>query len=317
MRAIFSTKDRNSTVDAAQNLKPHGAGESRRPFHDTLSSLYGDIVAGIVVAILSLPMTIPLGVLALAPLGPDYRTAGVIAGFHASIFAGFISALSGGSVLQISGPRASVSFIMATAISMALADPHLLAIGLPREEAALGIGFVVVFLAGLVQVVLGLMKLGRGIKFVPYPVLSGFKNGVGILIIVGQIPAALGLTSTLHWDTLWTTVSCASIGAVVVSLVTCLVMWRAPRWTAVPPIILALVTGMILDHVLRAIFGSESLGPLVGNIEGTFPLPIPILLLPWDNDILSILLRNSDRPRARGGGVNGVAVECSHVGLGG
>ena len=154
-----------------------------RPFHDTLSSLYGDIIAGIVVAILSLPMTIPLGVLALAPLGPDYRTAGVIAGFHASIFAGFISALSGGSVLQISGPRASVSFIMATAISMALADPHLLAIGLPREEAALGIGFVVVFLAGLVQVVLGLMKLGRGIKFVPYPVLSGFKNGVGILIV--------------------------------------------------------------------------------------------------------------------------------------
>ena len=72
---------------------------------------------------------------------------------------------------------------------------------------------------------------------------------------------------------------------------------------AVPPIILALVTGMILDHVLRAIFGSESLGPLVGNIEGTFPLPIPILLLPWDNDILSILSRRiPDRPRARGGG---------------
>ena len=252
------------------------------PLGDRLSALSGDVVAGIVVAILSLPMTIPLGVLALSPLGPDYRTVGVIAGFHSSIFAGFVSALTGGSALQISGPRASVSFIMAAAIALALKDPQLANLGMSKEAAALGLGFVVVALAGLVQIAMGLLKIGRAIKFVPYPVLSGFTNGVGALILLGQLPAALGLTESLHWDNWQQILSGALPAAAAVSLVTILAMWGAPKVTkTIPPIIVALIAGLVFDQVLRAVLGPERLGPVVGAIDGGLPKPLAFFLPPW------------------------------------
>lgn len=262
------------------------------PLGDRLSALSGDVVAGIVVAILSLPMTIPLGVLALSPLGPDYRTVGVIAGFHSSIFAGFVSALTGGSALQISGPRASVSFIMAAAIALALKDPQLANLGMSKEAAALGLGFVVVALAGLVQIAMGLLKIGRAIKFVPYPVLSGFTNGVGALILLGQLPAALGLTESLHWDNWQQILSGALPAAAAVSLVTILAMWGAPKVTkTIPPIIVALIAGLVFDQVLRAVLGPERLGPVVGAIDGGLPKPLAFLLPPWPVGIGPLLLR--------------------------
>lgn len=257
-------------------MRFHSSGAAEGLAETSLKRLRGDAVAGLVVALLSLPMTIPLGVLALSPLGPDYVGAGVLAGFQSSIFAGFVSALSGGSRFQISGPRASISLIMAAALAALLADPRIAVLGPRPEDAALTLTFMIVFCSGLLQVGLGLARIGGGIRYVPYPVLSGFMNGVAILITLGQLPAALGLNASLRWYEIQANLAHVSPEAMLVTGFTMLVMALAPRLTkAVPPIVLALVAGVLLDQALRLVLGA-AVGPLVGHIDASIPHPVAL-----------------------------------------
>lgn len=243
-----------------------------------LMRLKGDVLGGLVVALLSLPMTIPLGALALSPLGPDYVSAGVSAGFQASIVAGAISALAGGSRFQISGPRASISLILAGAITIALSNGA-------APQQAMVLGFVVVFLGGLTQILLGMARIGKAIKYIPYPVLAGFMNGVAVLIVLGQLAAALGLPSTMKWSAIGGHLSEISFPALAVTLATMAMMKLAPRLTTkLPAITIAFVGGVGLDHILRLALGGTALGPLVGTLGGGFPTPATVqrmLDLPW------------------------------------
>lgn len=245
--------------------------------------LRGDAMAGLVVALLSLPMTIPLGVMALAPLGPAYAATGVLAGFYASIFAGLVSALTGGSPLQISGPRASVSLIMATSLGIAVNDPAVLALGLGREQGALVVGLLVVLLAGLCQVGFGLVRVGRFIRYIPYPVLAGFMNGVAVVIVLGQLPAALGLPVGSQWTGILSSAGAISPSAVAVTLVTVAAAWSAPRLTPrLPPIVLALAVGVAADLLFRRLWGMEAAGPVVGQVNAVLSMPdvlLPVLSL--------------------------------------
>lgn len=235
-------------------------------------------MGGLVVALLSLPMTIPLGALALSPLGPDYINFGVAAGFHASIVAGIIAALAGGSRYQISGPRASISLIAAGAISIALGK------GAGSEQAMI-IGYVVVFLAGCLQVGFSLAKFGRVIKYIPYPVLGGFMNGVAILIVLGQLAAVFGLQSSVPWTSIPSHWGEISIPSILVALVTMATMRLMPRVSGkVQPIAAAFILGVALDHVLRLVLGDGAMGPLVGALSGGIPMPDMVataLALPW------------------------------------
>lgn len=243
------------------------------------SNLRGDAVGGLVVALLSLPMTIPLGVMALAPLGPGYAGTGVLAGFYASVFAGLVSALTGGSPLQISGPRASVSLIMATSLGIAVNDPAVLALGQGREQGALLVGLLVVMLAGLCQVGFGLARIGRFIRYIPYPVLAGFMNGVAVVIVLGQLPAALGLPVGSHWSGIVASAGRISPLAVVVTLVTVAAAWSAPRLAPrLPPIVMALGVGVAVDLLFRRLWGTDAAGPVVGAVNTV--LSTPDVLLP-------------------------------------
>jgi MFS superfamily sulfate permease-like transporter/CRP-like cAMP-binding protein len=261
--------------------KPQTNG-GRWELTNTASKLKGDLLSGLVVALLSLPMTIPLGALALSPLGPDYVAVGVAAGFQSSIVAGIVSALAGGSRYQISGPRASISLVTAGAIAIALGHG---AVG----DQALLVGYLVVFLAGFLQVAFGLAKFGRVVKYIPYPVLAGFMNGVAILIVMGQLAAAVGLPSSLPWTALWSHRADISIPAVVVTLVTMVVMRLAPRVTkAVPAIVVAFIVGVAVEQVLRHVLGGAVMGPLVGALSGGMPTPRiigAVVTLPWQDSM--------------------------------
>ncbi|WP_173977128.1 SLC26A/SulP transporter family protein [Magnetospirillum sp. LM-5] len=237
------------------------------------ANLPGDLNGGLNVAILSLPITIPLGALAFAPLGPEFIQAGVVAGFQTSIVGGIVAALTGGCRLQVSGPRASASLMLAAILAMALNDPALAGLGVDTPQAAIMAAFIATFAAGLIQVGLGLARVGRGIKYVPHPVLSGFMNSVALMILVGQLPAALGLDGVKPSQLLHR-LGDIRPGAILVTLGTMAAMYLATKKKSkLPPIAVAFAAGTLLHYLLAVVPGGPAMGGLVGQVPAQWPSP--------------------------------------------
>ncbi|MCH3881609.1 SulP family inorganic anion transporter [Tenacibaculum aquimarinum] len=141
------------------------------------SNLKGDILGGITAGIVALPLALAFGV--SSGLGPS-------AGLYGAIFISFFAALFGGTSTQISGPTAPM-----TAVSMVVIA-GLVAANDGDVSKALPIILTVFLLAGLLQVGLGLIGLGKYIRYIPYPVVSGFMTAIGVIILVTQILPAVG-----------------------------------------------------------------------------------------------------------------------------
>ncbi|EPR74006.1 Sulfate permease [Winogradskyella psychrotolerans RS-3] len=141
------------------------------------SHLKGDAFGGITAGIVALPLALAFGV--SSGLGPS-------AGLYGAIFLAFFAALFGGTNTQISGPTAPM-----TAVSMVLIA-GLLAIHEGDVSKSLPIILAVFILAGLMQVGLGIFGFGKYIKYIPYPVVSGFMTAIGLIIIITQILPAVG-----------------------------------------------------------------------------------------------------------------------------
>ncbi len=141
------------------------------------SHLKGDFFGGITAGIVALPLALAFGV--SSGLGPS-------AGLYGAIFISFFAALFGGTNTQISGPTAPM-----TAVSMIIIAGIVAAYD-GNVEKALPAILTVFLLAGLMQIGLGLMGLGKYIKFIPYPVVSGFMTAIGVIIILTQILPSLG-----------------------------------------------------------------------------------------------------------------------------
>ncbi|RMA66248.1 SulP family inorganic anion transporter [Ulvibacter antarcticus] len=137
----------------------------------------GDLFGGITAGIVALPLALAFGV--SSGLGPS-------AGLYGAIFVSFFAALFGGTNTQISGPTAPM-----TAVSMVVIA-GIIAINDGNIEKALPAILTVFILAGLMQIALGLIGLGKYIKFIPYPVVSGFMTAIGIIILITQILPAVG-----------------------------------------------------------------------------------------------------------------------------
>jgi len=137
----------------------------------------GDAFGGITAGIVALPLALAFGV--SSGLGPS-------AGLYGAIFLSFFAALFGGTNTQISGPTAPM-----TAVSMVVIA-GIIAVNDGDISKALPAILMVFFLAGLMQVGLGLMGLGKYIRYIPYPVVSGFMTAIGVIILVTQISPAIG-----------------------------------------------------------------------------------------------------------------------------
>tara|TARA_B110000977_G_scaffold111268_1_gene144378 strand:- start:758 stop:2632 length:1875 start_codon:yes stop_codon:yes gene_type:complete len=142
-----------------------------------LKHFKGDLFGGLTAGIVALPLALAFGV--SSGLGPQY-------GIYGAIFISFFAALFGGTSTQISGPTAPM-----TAVSMVVVA-GILAINDGDLEKALPSIVMVFLLAGFFQIILGLLGLGKYIRFIPYPVVSGFMTAIGIIIIVTQLQPALG-----------------------------------------------------------------------------------------------------------------------------
>lgn len=135
----------------------------------TKEQLIKDIIAGIIVAIIALPLSIALA------LASGVEPA---CGVYTAISAGFIVSFLGGSRIQIAGPTAAFATIVA---------------GIVATQGMDGL-FLATMIAGILLILMGLFKFGSLIKFIPYTITTGFTSGIAVTILIGQIKDFLGLT---------------------------------------------------------------------------------------------------------------------------
>ncbi|RMD87312.1 MAG: SulP family inorganic anion transporter [Alphaproteobacteria bacterium] len=134
-----------------------------------LQQIRGDLFGGVTAAIVALPLALAFGV--ASGLGPA-------AGLWGAIALGFFAALFGGTPSQVSGPTGPMTVVMAGAVASFGSEP--------------GLVFTAVMLAGLFQIAFGALRVGRFVALMPYPVISGFMSGIGVIIIVLQLEPLLG-----------------------------------------------------------------------------------------------------------------------------
>ena len=141
------------------------------------SNIKGDILGGLTAGIVALPLALAFGV--SSGLGPS-------AGLYGAIFLSFFAALFGGTATQISGPTAPM-----TAVSMVVIAT-IIGVHNGSVEKALPYILAVFLLSGLFQIGLGFLGLGKYIKYIPYPVVSGFMTAIGVIILITQILPVIG-----------------------------------------------------------------------------------------------------------------------------
>ena len=133
------------------------------------SNLRGDIFGGLTAAVVALPLAIAFGVA---------TGAGPIAGLYGAACVGLFAALFGGTPSQISGPTGPMTIVSASVFTQFADQP--------------AVAFTVVMMAGAFQVLFGAMRLGRFVNLMPYPVISGFMTGIGVILILMQLEPLLG-----------------------------------------------------------------------------------------------------------------------------
>lgn len=219
----------------------------------TLDNLRNDLFGGLTAAIVALPLALAFGVAS---------GAGPVAGLYGAICVGFFASLFGGTPSQISGPTGPMTIVAATVFTQYGSNP---------AQA-----FTVVMMAGMFQILFGYLKLGRYVNLMPYPVISGFMNGIGCILIVLQLTPLLGypaLGNVINAITvLPADFSDPNLHAVAIGLASFAVCTLLPRQVSriVPAPVLAIVASVVLIQFLPA-------APVIGEIPSalpTFHLPV-------------------------------------------
>ncbi len=226
-------------------------------FFSTLKGYNGqkllkDVIAGIIVAIVALPLSIALAL--ASGVGPEQ-------GLYTAIVAGFLISFFGGSTVQIAGPTAAFATIVA---------------GIVAKNGMQGLATATV-LAGILLVVMGLLKLGKLIKYIPYTITTGFTAGIAVTILIGQFKDFFGVTysekpietieklevffhniSTVNWD------------AVIVGIVCLIILFVFPKITKkIPGSLIAVLVGIAMVMFLP--LNVNTIGDLYPNISNKLP----------------------------------------------
>jgi len=221
-----------------------------------VDNLADEFWGGLAAMLVALPSAIAFGVAIYSPLGGSFAAQGALAGILGTLAVGTVAAAFGGTNRLISAPCAPAAAVL-SAVSIDLMHKGI------APESALVLLTLIGLMCGALQLAFGTVGLGRLIKYMPYPVVSGYLSGVGLIIIVSQIPKLLGVPKDIgFWKalispTLW------QWQGIVVGVVTVVVMVTAPKLTkAVPAAIIALVAGML------AYFGMSMADPSLLKVSG-------------------------------------------------
>lgn len=228
------------------------------------SNLKGDLSGGFIAGIIALPLALAFGV--QSGLGAE-------AGLYGAIAVGIFAAIFGGTPSQASGPTGPMTVVSASIVVAAMevtgntgADTTLSQI----PEAALGIVLLAFLAGGVLQIVLGMLGIGKYIRYFPYPVISGFMSGVGLIIIFLQLWPLMGVSSPKSTIKVFTEIgkplSQLNYAALGLGILTLVVNYVLPRLTKkVPSVLVALLVGTGAAHLLGADV------PLIGEIPSGFP----------------------------------------------
>lgn len=251
--------------------------------------LRGDVFGGLTAAVVALPLSLAFGVAS---------GLGAVAGLYGAIVVGLLGALLGGSKTQISGPTAPLSVAMAVVF-------------VDYADQDLGKALAIVALAGLIQVLMGALRLGSYMAYTPYAVVSGFTSAVGLIIILVQFlplfgsEVALGgaLKSLRSWPDAVSNVDPSALALGVVSLVVC-IFWPERLRRFMPSSVAALLIGTLL-----AVFWLSDVPTLaevpaglpdielpelaLGDIGAALPPAVTIALLGSINSLLTARVADS------------------------
>ena len=219
-----------------------------------MKNLSRDISGGLTAGIVALPLALAFGV---------QSGLGASAGLYGAIILGFLAAIFGGTKVQISGPTGPMTVVAASLISAAMIKAG----GLEQAWPMIILTFA---LAGLFQIIFGVMKIGKYIKFIPYPVLSGFMSGIGCIIILLQLFPILGAEAPLKvMDVISQfpeAIKHLQYTPLLLALLTILMVYLLPRLhRKLPATLLALMMISIVNQLL------PSPATMIGDIPAALP----------------------------------------------
>ncbi|HEY3287428.1 MAG TPA: SulP family inorganic anion transporter [Gemmatimonadaceae bacterium] len=218
----------------------------------------GDLWGGLAAMLVALPSSIAFGVLIYSAIGPEQAGAGALAGILGAAALGIVAPLVGGNGGFITAPCAP-----AAAILSALAAAFAAQGQMPPDRIIALLGLTAL-LSALLQLVFGVARVGRLIKFIPYQVVSGYLSGVALIIAVGQLPKLLGVPKGTHLGTMLVSPDLWRWQGIVVGLITIAGVLLAPKVTTkVPAAIIGLAIGVASYFALT--FVDASLLTLEGN----------------------------------------------------
>ncbi len=231
------------------------------------SKCINDIVAGIIVAIIALPLSIALAI--ASGVSPEL-------GLYTAIIAGFVIALFGGSSVNISGPTAAFATIVA---------------GIVATYGLSGL-IIATVMAGVMLILMGLFRLGSLIKYIPMTITVGFTSGIAVTIIVGQIKDFLGLSfepgtnaieTTEKLEAIFASMNTFSVDALAVGLIALaiLILWPmlgkaklgvfSKICGKIPPSIIAVIAGILIARFTP--LEVKTIGTLYPELSSGFPMP--------------------------------------------
>ena len=199
------------------------------------AQLMSDVVAGIIVAIIALPLSIALAL--ASGVGPEQ-------GIYTAIAAGFVISFLGGSQVQIAGPTAAFATIVA---------------GIVARSGVEGLA-VATIMAGIILVIMGFCQLGSLIKFIPFTITTGFTSGIAVTIVIGQLKDFFGVTYPSGMETIETMqklkafaagFGTMNVHALIVGLVCLAILIVMPKITEkIPGSLVAVLVGIVMVKFL-------------------------------------------------------------------
>ncbi|XLS28910.1 SulP family inorganic anion transporter [Flavobacteriaceae bacterium M23B6Z8] len=216
--------------------------------------LKGDVMGGLVAGVVALPLALAFGV---------QSGMGATAGLYGAIAIGIFAALFGGTSTQASGPTGPMTVVSAALVAAAIEITGSL-------DSAMGIILLTFLAGGLFQVIFGFLNIAGYVKYFPYPVVSGFMSGVGLIIVILQIFPFAGLDASKStvavFQNIGSLLTDFNAQALLLGAITIIVYFLFPKITkAIPSALVALITASLIA------FYAKMNVPVIGDIPSGLP----------------------------------------------